>query len=280
MIVEARLRSARLEDIDSIAPWTQDTFAWGDYIDERFQSWLEADDSGVLVAVDEADVPLALVHVVMASPTEAWMEGARVHPDHKRAGLGTALNGAGVEWARDRGARVVRLAIETSNEPALRQVSKMGYRIGSSWVVGFAGGGSTPALRGTALQPSLAHDLDAAWMSWATSELAAAGRELLCEGWMWRTARPEDLKVAATTSRMFQSQYGWVIFRDSDRLETTWLATTPGDMPGLLEGIRAMATSVGEEDLVVKVPAVDWASESLKRSGFEVSGIEVSYLAV
>jgi ribosomal protein S18 acetylase RimI-like enzyme len=278
--MEPRLRPARSEDLESIAPWTQDTFAWGDYIGERFQSWLATEGSVVLVAVDDNDLPLALVHVVMASPSEAWMEGARVHPEYKRAGLGTALNAAGVEWARRQGARVVRLAVETDNEAARQQVAKLGYRVGSTWVAGFAGAPGRHGMVGTALHPSLSQDLDAAWMSWATGELAAAGRELLCEGWLWRTARPDDLRAAASTSRMFQSAHGWVIFRDSDRLETMWLATTPEDMPALLEGILAMAGAVGEEDLVVKVPAVDWAVESMKRSGFEVSEIEVSYLAV
>ena len=128
------LRPARLEDVPGIVEWTTDTFDWGDYVPERISTWISDPNSQVLVAVGEADTPLAVAHVVMLSPTEGWLEAARVHPDHRRSGLGSALNHAGVDWARSLGARVVRLATEADNAAARSQVEALGYRQTSSWV--------------------------------------------------------------------------------------------------------------------------------------------------
>ena len=36
----------------AIAPWTAETFSWGDYIVERMPRWLDDPDSEVLVAAD------------------------------------------------------------------------------------------------------------------------------------------------------------------------------------------------------------------------------------
>lgn len=276
------VRPAELGDIQAIAPWTQDTFEWGDYVLERVTDWMEDQTSEVLVCTDEDDVAIALVHARMLSDTEGWLEGARVRPDQKRRGLGSILNHAGLEWIRSRGGRVVRLAIETDNEAARRQVEKLGYRVGSEWVTGFSSADpSFRAPRSSRLVPSSSADVDGAWMFWSTSELARAARGLVHEGWQWRSASVDDLKGAAAEQRLFQSGAGWVAFRDGgDSLETILVAGTQGDLPVLLEGIRDYAADQPAEHLVVKIPALDWASESLTRSGFKVKGILVYYKPV
>lgn len=274
------IRTARPEDVKTITPWTKDTFEWGDYILERVADWMGDPDSEVLVCVDSSDVPLGLTHARMLSETEGWLEGARVHPDHKRSGLGTALNHAGVEWARSRGANVVRLAIETDNEPARRQVEKLGYRVGSEWVAGFIDpdrGFRAPA--SSRLTASSLADADSAWVFWSTSELASASRGLIHQGWHWRKAVASDLRSAARAQRLLQSLAGWVMLRDGseNRMETMWLAGTAEDLPDLLEGVLDHAASEHVEHLVVKMPGLNWAVEAMRRLGFWVTGIGVFY---
>lgn len=276
------VRSARSDDMASISTWTKDTFEWGDYVPERLPQWMDDPESEILVCVDAADVPLAIVHVRMLAITEGWLEAARVHPDHKRSGMGTALNHAGVEWARSRGARVVRLATETGNLAARKQVEKLGYRAGSSWVTAFMEVDRPfRAEIAARLAKSASIDVDSAWMFWSTSELGGAGRSLLSEGWQWREARVDDLTAAARDDRLFQSPAGWVMFRpDGSDLETMWLASSPEDLPRLLEGIKDLAATQGADQLVVKVPGLDWASEALRRAQFSVSDILVYYKGV
>ena len=276
------VRTARVEDLASIAEWTRETFEWGDYVPDRFPHWITDPDSAVLVCVSEDDVPAALVHARMASSTEGWLEAARVHPDHKRTGMGTALNHAGVEWARSQGARVVRLATEAENSAARSQVEGLGYRLGSTWVAGLLEPEhdyrSSPPNR---LEPSSSLDLDSAWMSWSNGDLAAPGRGLLNLGWLWRKTTVADLEDAIATQRLYQSPAGWVMLRpDTQRnVETMWLSTSAAEFPLLLQGLLGHAALCRAEHLEVRMPAVDWAAESLRRAGFRVQDILVYYKA-
>jgi len=276
-----RTRKARADDLESITAWTTDTFEWGDYVPERFLDWLNDDAGEVIVCVDDDDVPVALAHARMLSPTEGWLEGARVHPDHQRQGMGMTMNAAGVAWARERGARVVRLAIETDNVAANRQVEKLGYRLGSEWVAGFLDPDITyRSPVADSLTESSSADVDGAWVGWSTSDLATAGRGLLCRGWEWRAAIVDDLRNAVANGQMVQSRHGWAIQRDiTSQFETNWVATSQAGLPGLLDGLIDRAAASGHDHMLVKLPALDWARESLNRAGFETSGIYVYYLA-
>ena len=274
--MDRSVRPARIKDLDSIEPWTNDTFEWGDYVPHRFSDWLEDPLSNLLVAVDESDVPIALVNARMMSPTEGWLEAARVRPDHQRKGLGTMLNHAGVDWVREQGAKVVRLAIEDDNPAAISQVEKLAYRRSSEWVAGFIDvEPATTCLDSERLRPARPGDVDGAWVLWSTSDLARAGRALLADGWLWRRATVEDFTSASKTQRLVQSQHGWALMRESAPVaETMLLATSPPDLPGLLNGLKQRAAGRVEE-MIVRLPALDWSVEALRRAGFYTSGIHV-----
>lgn len=261
------IRPARHQDVESIAPWTQDTFSWGDYIPERMPIWLEEDDSEVLVCVDDDDIPIALAHVTLLSPTEAWIEGARVHPDHRRTGLGSALNHAGVEWAAVRGARVMRLTTEADNTAARTQVEGLGYRLVTRWV--YAELAVEPTHRSSEhqrLRKAPGSDAEAAWLFWAASDLARVGRELMARGWQWRTARPGDVMAMG---ELFQSPAGWVSLeqREPDWIHTLWFATTPDGLLSLLDGLLDLAAQRSVKEVYVKLPNLGWTSEALARVG-------------
>ena len=261
------IRPARPDDVDSVTPWTQDTFTWGDYIPERMPEWLAEDESEVLVCVDERDGPIALAHVALLSPTEAWIEGARVHPDHRRTGLGTALNHAGVQWAAGRGARVMRLTTEADNTAARAQVEGLGYRVVTSWVYAELDVDVTHrAGEHHRLRRAPSSDAEAAWLFWAASDLAREGRELVAIGWQWRTARPNDV---TTLGDLFQSPAGWVSLeqRDPEWLHTLWFASTPEGLLPLLDGLLDLAAQRSAKEIYVKLPDLGWTSEALKRFG-------------
>jgi GNAT superfamily N-acetyltransferase len=262
-----RIRPARPEDVVSVTPWTRNTFSWGDYIPERMPIWLTDDESEVLVCVDDRDEPIALAHVTMLSPAEAWIEGARVHPDHRRTGLGTALNHAGVEWARARGGRVMRLTTEADNGAARTQVEGLGYRKVSNWV--FASLDVDLAHRAAdqyRLRPAPGSDAEAAWLFWAVSDLAREGRELIAIGWQWRTARPADV---TGLGEMVQSPAGWISLQqpEDDWIRTLWFATTPEGLLPLLDGLLDLAAGRAVTEIDVKLPNLGWTAEALTRFG-------------
>jgi GNAT superfamily N-acetyltransferase len=275
VIVPFLIRPARAEDVPLIEPWTRNTFSWGDYVPDALPLWLEDDGSIVMVCVFEDDVPVALSRAQLASPTEAWLSGARVHPDHRRSGMATALNDHGVDWARGRGARVARLAIESDNEAARSQVLKAGYRLSSRWVFATAeastGRRMVPSHR---LQPAIAIDADAAWMFWSLSELAKSGQELIADGWQWRKASELDLAEAVNDRSLYQSPGGWVICRTVEqRIVVPWIATTSTDAPLLIQGLRDLLRDERADTVQAMIPDTAWVVEALVREGFEVNPV-------
>lgn len=270
MTMATAVRPAREEDLADIVSWTKTTFEWGDYVPDRLPSWLSESDSMVLVGVDDSDRPLAVCHAVMLSVHEGWLEAARVHPAHRRTGLGSALNRAGVDWLAGRGARVVRLAIEAGNSAARSQVERLGYRQVSTWYHGKLE--VDPNRRCPAshrLHPVPPGEIDAAWLFWANGDLAVGGRELMARGWQWRRTRPEDLAEAASEGLLQQSPAGWVIVDQTPAgwLRTGWLAAEPEDAPRLFDGLHDLAMDRAAEGVDVKVPGVPWVVEALTRAG-------------
>jgi len=266
-----QVRPARQEDIPTIVSWTTNTFEWGDYIPERLPGWLEDPDSLVVVCVDEDDRPVAVSHTTMLSPVEAWLEGARVHPEHRRSGMGSAMNQAGTIWARERGARVARLATEKTNTAARGQVEAIGYRHISTWAVATLQPGPHRAEidDDRRLRASHKADVDSAWMSWSVGDLAGAGKELISHGWRWRNTRYEDLLEAAANLQLLQCPSGWLILEQpgEDVIRTGWSTTTPDEGPLFAEALLDLAAGRGAESIRVFVPSVPWMVETLTRAG-------------
>ena len=276
--MEVTIRSAGQGDVASITPWTTDTFSWGDYVPTRLSDWISAPDSEVLVCVDSSDTPVAMAHVILLSPTEGWLEGARVHPEHRRSGLGSALNDAGVGWARERGARVMRLAIEADNTPARTQVKGLGYREVSKWIFAeLAVDATHRAPEQFRMRAAPRSDAEAAWLFWAVSDLARESRELIALGWQWRTARPEDITRAVGHGQLLQSAAGWASVEQPapDWLRTQWLATTPDDMLPLLDGLLDEAAQREVVELEVRLPDLPWTAEAIRRFGGEPNTVVV-----
>ncbi len=278
-----QVRPARRADVEGIVTWTTNTFDWGDYVPDRIYRWLEDPESALMVCVDESDVPIAVAHAVMLSKSEGWLEAARVRPDHRRSGLGTALNHAGVAWAKSRGARVVRLATEATNQAARSQVENLGYRRSSSWA--YAWIEVRPDHRAPnelRMRPAPGSDVDPAWMFWSTSELAHGGRGFIANGWQWRKATPRDLSEAADEGVFFQNPAGWVIADQPTPEETRirWLATSKEEAPRLFAGLIGLAADRESTGLTVKVPNLPWASEAVVRSGGEPEEVLIYSKAV
>ena len=277
------VRPAVLDDVPAIVPWTTDTFDWGDYVPDRIVDWIESPDSAAIVCVTPENQPVAVAHAVMLSPTEGWLEAARVHPDHKRSGMGSAMNRWGVAWTKERGATVVRLATEKDNLAAQRQVEGLGYRATSTWVYAEFELENRPALpESTRLRSAPASDVDPAWMFWSTGDLYHDGRGLIALGWRWRRATPDDLAEAARTKTFYQSPSGWAIVEKlgADQMRLLWTATAPTEAHQMLDGLLDLATRSGASSLNLKTPATPWFVEAIRRAGGNPSEILVYSLPV
>lgn len=267
-----------------IRPWTTDTFSWGDYVPDRMSSWIDDPHSIAIVCTDDEDHPVAVSHAVMLSGFEGWLEGARVHPDHKRRGLGNAMNNYGVDWVRDQGARVVRLAIEADNVAPQKQVDALGYRMTSSWLFAMFEVEDVVRLPDQPqVKPANRADVDAAWLSWSAGNLSHRSRGLFpAYGWQWRKLHPEDLRKAASDGHLYQSPLGWAIVDRAGEftLRMSWAAVSPDAGPGLLEGLFGLTDEMGVPRLMVLMPNLPWVQELIRRAGQTPSEELVYSLAV
>ena len=266
------LRPARQDDVDEIAAWTRDTFSWGDYVGESLPEWLDDPALLVMVCVDGDDHPVGVSRAEMLSPIEGWLSAARVHPDHRREGIGALMNDHGVDWARERGAQIVRLSVDDDNQAARSQVEKLGYRNTCVWLMGeIEGRGGHLVRERDRLHPAISADADAGWQLWSASDLARAGRELWAGDWRWRKAHRSDLDAALAKHTLFQGAAGWVVADvEPDALQVRWLATDPADGPGLIQGVLEIGRQLAAPIVQVYIPEMPWTGEALIREGFSV----------
>jgi len=280
------IRPGRTEDIDVVRSFTEDTFSWGDYVGREFPSWLDRPDELAMVATDESGSPVAVARVGLLSDAEAWLSGARVHPQHRRRGIGSVMNDYGVEWARDRGAKVIRLATEEENAAARAQVEKLGYRPVARFVLavrmlekksspetgtGSNGGRRLPGPERLDLAPSA--EADPAYLVWSTGDHARVGHQLYAaEGWSFRRLRPADLVAAAKARQLWTSPAAWAVTEEED--DEMWVPlfiTTIEDGDRAVRALIDLAQERGAGQLAVMIPRVDWLEEALERQRFEMS---------
>ena len=54
----------------------------------------------------------------------------RVHPDHRRSGIGTALFAEAAKWSRERNCKYLKVETQNVNVPACRFYTQQGCRLG------------------------------------------------------------------------------------------------------------------------------------------------------
>lgn len=279
------IRPATLDDIPSISEWTQETFPWGDYIPRVLERWIE-DDAGRVMVFEDAGMVVALARVAMLSSDEAWAQGMRVHPDHRRQGHGVALTEALSDWAHEQGAQVIRLSIEHWNSNAQGQVSKVGFRPVCDWVhAERAIGESSPVPEGNGgkrvppperLRTAHSAEAEAAYLSWVGGELGRAARNLFQVGWRWQRLTPDHLMLAARNQNLLEGRPGWAIAEFEDAtFAVDWLETAESDARAMMLAIVDKAAEFAAETLEVMIPAVPWLEREVRRLGFEMHPLSV-----
>ncbi len=282
--MDPAIRPGRASDLRSIRSFSTDTFTWGDYVPDRFEAWLEDANASTIVAVDEGDTPIALSRAVMVSPTELWLHAARVHPDHRRKGIGVAMNRSLLDWGRSQGALVARLLVEDWNEVAQAQVAKAGYRPVSKWVWATrqivnrdpqpTGNGGKRVEGPERLRSALAVESEPAFLAWSTSRLMRMARGLFAVEWKWRRLTVDDLAAAAKDHSFFDCPSGWaIVSRDTQgTMHVDWMVSTPDDSFRLVRAALDRAIETDAVRLTFSTPATVELIEAFTRIGCEISG--------
>jgi GNAT superfamily N-acetyltransferase len=284
--MDPTIREATPADVPEIASWTADTFSWGDYVPDALPKWL-ADPSGAVLVAEVDGSVAAMARVSMVSPSEAWAQGARVHPDHRRTGLGGALTERLAGWARERGALVLRLAVEHDNEPAQHHVEGLGFRPASDWWYASRrlgegspvpeGNGGRRVQASERIQEAHSAEAEPAFLSWSAGELAIAARGLFPINWIWRRLTLDHLDFAARNHALWEGRPGWAML-DIDHggdLSVYWLETAEGDARSMVRALIDCGSERGARELDILVPDVEWLRDALVASAFDLRGTRV-----
>lgn len=280
------IRPAKASDRDAIATFTQSTFAWGDYVADAFDRFLDEPASLTLVAADEADHAVAMSRARIVSPTEAWFHAVRVREDYRGRGIAGEMATALREWAGDQGAIVGRLLIENWNEASIRHVEKIGFRKAvavarATKPIGEAspnpdgnGGRRVPSRLRARLAPSA--DAPPAYSSWSVGELGRIMRGLAGGHWTFARLTVDHLAASARSGSFWEIGSGWAVAESADgSLEVGWLETRPEDATDLLRALVDLAVSGGAEAIAVWLADVDWLRRSARRLGFDLEPMTI-----
>ncbi len=116
---EIEIHEPREEDRSAILAFCAHTWEWGDYIEQKWDEWL-SDPAGVLLAAFLEERPVGIVHIQMLTETEAWLEGMRVDPYYRQQGIARRLSEEAMAEAMRRGATIIRLLTDSTNEASMR----------------------------------------------------------------------------------------------------------------------------------------------------------------
>ncbi len=135
------VRTAKKSDKEEVLKFCSDTFEWGDYIDQVWDIW-SADPHGKLYVVDQSErsknnnnFPVAISHGTLCpGKRQIWLEGIRVHPDHRRKRIATALIAKMLQFGMRQGAIEASAVVTTDNIGSRLMLEKNGFSVISRWV--------------------------------------------------------------------------------------------------------------------------------------------------
>ena len=208
MIDKLVIRPAQQSDREAVFKFCEHAFDWGDYVPDVWDMWLKEQHSRVLTATLDG-APVGIMRVAIQKPGEAWFQAARTHPNHRRTGIATVLTEACCEWARNNGAKTVRLSTDSDNYSAQEILKKLGFIQISDFVI----------MKCERPQPEEAvncrwtrkGDVERIWKFLAGSGVFKASAGLYTVLFNWFSLDKKDLNRFATGGKAIIHQYDDVV---------------------------------------------------------------------
>ena len=135
------VRTAKKSDKEEVLKFCSNTFEWGDYIDQVWDIWSADPHSKLYVVVhnerskNNNNFPVAISHgIICPGKRQIWLEGIRVHPDHRRKRIATALIAKMLQFGMRQGAIEASAVVATDNIGSRLMLENNGFSVISRWV--------------------------------------------------------------------------------------------------------------------------------------------------
>ena len=133
--MKIHVRLAKPSDKQPVLDFTRNTWENGDYIHLVWDIWLN-DKRGALYVADLNGEPVGILRARYLPDNSVWLEGLRVHPNHRRKGIAQILNREVIKKSIEKGYRVFRGAIFEWNKPSMNLADKLGFKIlKPKWII-------------------------------------------------------------------------------------------------------------------------------------------------
>jgi N-acetylglutamate synthase-like GNAT family acetyltransferase len=177
------IRPAKKLDKDEILSFCINTFSWGDYINRVWDYWY-AEKNGQLFVVESDGKKIAMSHVAICPEGKVvWLEGIRVHPDHRRSYIATMLLAKMLEFGRRKGVRDASAIVDATNFASQSMMEKNGFRVVSRWM--YYNALSTPRDQESNARIANVDDIDDIWQYLQQSKIYCLSGKRYVKSWRW-----------------------------------------------------------------------------------------------
>jgi len=122
------IRNANQSDKISVLNFCKNTFSWGDYIQDVWDSWLS--EGNLLVAQNPN--PVGMCHAFF-SKNQIWIEGIRVNSNFRRKGLASELIKYVESLGKENQVSFSLMLIDAKNSASLLMAKNLNYQIFQAW---------------------------------------------------------------------------------------------------------------------------------------------------
>ena len=122
------IREANSFDKIQILKFCIDTFSWGDYIDQVWDSWLSEGN----LFIFEKQFPVGICHAFY-SEDQIWIEGIRIDPNFRRQKIASKLVKHTESVGKEKNISFSFMLIDTENTSSITMANSLDYDIFQTW---------------------------------------------------------------------------------------------------------------------------------------------------
>ncbi|MCH7965978.1 MAG: GNAT family N-acetyltransferase [Nitrosopumilus sp.] len=122
------IREANSSDKIPVLKFCKDTFSWGDYIDQVWDSWLSEGN----LFLFEKQFQVGICHAFY-SKDQTWIEGIRIDPHFRKQKIASKLVKYAESIGREKDTSFSFMLIDTENTSSLSMANSLDYGVFQTW---------------------------------------------------------------------------------------------------------------------------------------------------